>query len=739
MAFMQKREPTCEEIKEERLYREMGLLDSEYEKIAATLGRLPNYTETGLFSVMWSEHCSYKHSRPILKKFPTSGQHVLQGPGEGAGVVDIGDGLAVVFKIESHNHPSAIEPYQGAATGVGGIIRDVFSMGARPIALLNSLRFGELSSDKVRYLLERVVAGIADYGNCVGIPTVGGEVYFDASYDGNPLVNAMCVGVAPKERLQRGVAEGVGNTVMVIGARTGRDGIHGATFASEELDDASEDRRPQVQVGDPFMEKLLLEATLELVQHDWVIGVQDMGAAGLTSSASEMAAKAKTGIELHLDHVPVRESGMTPYEMMLSESQERMLVIVKRGREEEAKAICAKWGLHAVAVGRVTAEKRLRVLHRGTIAADVPVKLLVDEAPVYRVPSSPPKERQRSEKVPVVPDLKEALLSLLARPTIASKAWVYEQYDSMVRTNTVVGPGSDAAVIRLRGTNKALALSTDGNARYLRLDPETGGKIAVAEAARNIVAAGARPLAITNCLNFGNPENPVVYWQMEKAVTGMSAACRSFATPVVSGNVSLYNETNGKAIDPTPIVGIVGLVEDLKHITPSAFLQPGDEIYVLGEAKAEFGGSELQQWLAGEACGPPPAIDLSLEAKRQKQLLQAIQSGLVASCHDVSEGGLAVAVAEAMIPNQLGAEIVVSGDPIVALFSETQSRFLISVKPQHKKAFIEATGASYLGKVTGRRQLEIKDDHGRELLTAACDELAWAWKEAIPCSMKKRN
>ncbi|MED4877155.1 phosphoribosylformylglycinamidine synthase subunit PurL, partial [Anoxybacillus geothermalis] len=630
-------EPSAAMIKEQKLYREMGLTDDEFARIEAILGRLPNYTETGIFSVMWSEHCSYKNSKPVLKKFPTDGPHVLQGPGEGAGIVDIGRGLAVAFKIESHNHPSAIEPYQGAATGVGGIIRDVFSMGARPIALLNSLRFGELTSPRVKYLFEHVVAGIAGYGNCIGIPTVGGEVQFDPSYEGNPLVNAMCVGIIRHEDIQRGVATGVGNTVMYVGAKTGRDGIHGATFASEELSEQSEAKRPAVQVGDPFMEKLLLEACLEAVKSDALVGIQDMGAAGLTSSSAEMASKGGFGIEMNLDLVPQRETGMTPYEMMLSESQERMLLVVKQGREDEIAAIFAKYGLEAKAIGKVTDDKMLRLWFRGEVAAEIPVDALAKDAPVYHKPSKEPvyyREFQAMPPyIPHIEDYNQTLLGLLAQPTIASKEWVYDQYDYMVRTNTVVAPGSDAAVVRIRGTNKALALTTDCNSRYLYLDPETGGKIAVAEAARNVVCSGAKPLAITDCLNFGSPEKPEIFWQLEKAVDGMSEACRALGTPVVSGNVSLYNETNGVAVYPTPVVGMVGLIEDLSHITTQLFKQVGDLIYVIGEAKPEFGGSELQKWLEGRIFGKAPELDLAVEARRQHQLLAAIRAGVVASAH----------------------------------------------------------------------------------------------------------
>jgi phosphoribosylformylglycinamidine synthase subunit PurL len=735
-----KLEPTVEHIKNDKLYREMGISDEEFAMIEKVLGRLPNFTETGLFSVMWSEHCSYKNSKPVLRKFPTTGEKVLQGPGEGAGIVDIGDGQAVVFKIESHNHPSAIEPYQGAATGVGGIIRDVFSMGARPIALLNSLRFGELTSPRVKYLFEEVVAGIAGYGNCIGIPTVGGEVQFDPSYEGNPLVNAMCVGLINHEDIQKGQAHGVGNTVMYVGAKTGRDGIHGATFASEELTDKSDENRPAVQVGDPFMEKLLLEACLELVKSDALVGIQDMGAAGLTSSSAEMASKAGSGIEMNLDLVPQRETGMTAYEMMLSESQERMLIVVKKGREQEIVDLFSKYDLEAVAVGVVTDDKMLRLIHRGEVVANVPADALAEEAPVYHKPSAVPayfEEFQAMENdIPSVDDYKETLLALLQQPTIASKEWVYQQYDHMVRTNTVVSPGSDAAVVRIRGTRKALAMTTDCNSRYLYLDPETGGKIAVAEAARNIVCSGAEPLAITDCLNFGNPEKPEIFWQFEKAVDGMSEACRAFNTPVIGGNVSLYNETNGTAVYPTPVVGMVGLVEDLEHVTTQIFKQAGDLIYILGETKEEFGGSELQKLTYGRIFGKAPELDVNVEQKHQQQVLGAIRLGLVQSAHDLAEGGFAIAVSESLFGTELGAEVKVEGNAVSTLFSESQSRFLISVKKENKAQFESLVDAANLiGEVTDSATLKISSAN-ETLILSQVTELEKAWRGAIPCLLK---
>jgi phosphoribosylformylglycinamidine synthase subunit PurL len=738
-------EPNPQQIKEQKLYDQMGMSDSEFEMVEKILGRQPNYTETGLFSVMWSEHCSYKNSKPILRKFPTTGPRVLQGPGEGAGIVDIGDGQAVVFKMESHNHPSAIEPYQGAATGVGGIIRDVFSMGARPIAMLNSLRFGELTSPRVRYLFEEVVAGIAGYGNCIGIPTVGGEVQFDDCYAGNPLVNAMCVGLIDHKDIQKGIASGVGNTVMYVGAKTGRDGIHGATFASEELSEASEEKRPAVQVGDPFMEKLLLEACLELVKSDALVGIQDMGAAGLTSSAAEMASKAGFGIEMNLDAVPQRETGMTAYEMMLSESQERMLIVVTKGREAEIEVLFEKYDLDAVAVGVVTDDKMLRLLHKGEVVANVPADALAEEAPVYYKPSSVPAyytQYQAMENVePQVADYKETLLNLLKQPTIASKEWVYDQYDYQVRTSTVVTPGSDAAVVRVRGTNKGLAMTTDCNSRYIYLDPETGGKIAVAEAARNVVCSGAKPLAITDCLNFGNPENPEIFWQIEKSADGMAAACLALESPVIGGNVSLYNERSGVAVYPTPTIGLVGLVEDLSHVTTQDVKEAGDFVYVIGETMTEFGGSELQKMVEGRIFGKAPSINLDVEVTRQDALLQAIQAGKVASAHDIAEGGFAVALAEKTFGVQnLGVDVTISGSAITALFSESQSRFIVTVKEQHADAFEEIVkDAVKIGTVTSDTSVIIRNENGEEWVSGSVEEFRSAWKGAIPCLLNSEG
>ncbi|MDY7043541.1 phosphoribosylformylglycinamidine synthase subunit PurL [Virgibacillus sp. M23] len=741
--MLQTHEISPEVIESDKLYKEMGLSDEEFQLVKTILGRRPNFTETGIFSVMWSEHCSYKTSKPLLKKFPTKSPHVLQGPGEGAGIIDIGDNQAVVFKIESHNHPSAVEPYQGAATGVGGIIRDVFSMGARPIALLNSLRFGNLTSERVKYLFSEVVNGIAGYGNCVGVPTVGGEVQFDTSYEDNPLVNAMCVGLINHDDIQKGIAKGIGNTVLYAGAPTGRDGIHGATFASDDLgEDAAKDR-PAVQVGDPFMEKLLIEACLEVIHSDALIGMQDMGAAGLTSSASEMASKAGTGLEMNLDLVPQREQHMSAYELMLSESQERMLLVVKQGREQEIIEVFQKYGLQAVAVGKVIEEKIFRIKQHGEVMADIPVDALAEEAPVYHLPAKEASYyqafQQMENAIPSIENHAEVLRKLLQQPTIASKEWVYDQYDSMVQTNTVVTPGSDAAVIRIKGTKKALAMTTDCNSRYIYLDPEVGGKIAVAEAARNIVCSGAKPLGLTDGLNFGNPTNPEVFWQMEKSVEGMSEACRILNTPVISGNVSLYNQSKGKAVFPTPVVGMVGLHESLEDITPSHFQSPGDTIYMIGETDIAFGGSELQQLVKGTYEGKAPAIDLQVEARRQEQLLTAIQEGVIVSAHDLTEGGLAVGLAESLFNNTfLGADIELTGDATVALFSETQSRFIVTVKEENKARFLDLVeDARAIGTVTDKQTLSISVNE-KNVIEEEIHQLRDLWKGAIPCLLKSK-
>lgn len=737
-------EPTPKQIAEEKMYRTMGLSDSEYEQIVKLLGRQPNYVETGIYSVMWSEHCSYKSSRPVLKRFPTSGPRVLQGPGENAGIVDIGDNLAVVFKIESHNHPSAIEPYQGAATGVGGIIRDIFTMGARPVALLNSLRFGPIEDNaRNRYLFSHVVEGIAGYGNCIGIPTVGGEVVFDERYTHNPLVNAMCVGIISQDKIAKGLARGVGNPVMVVGARTGRDGIHGATFASAEDPHAKE--RSAVQVGDPFMEKLLLEACLELIETGEVVGIQDMGAAGMTSSSSEMAARAGSGIELDMLKVPRREEGMTPYEIMLSESQERMLVVMKKGKEHVAEEIFEKWGLEAVTIGRVTDDGMLRIMEGQQVAAEIPVPTLVDDAPVYHRPSARPQYLDETESFDVMSlaepkDLQEVLHTLLRQPTIASKEWVYHQYDYMVRTSTAVRPGSDAAVVTIRGTEKALAMSTDGNGKYVYLDPETGGKLAVAEAARNVVCSGAEPIAVTDCLNYSNPEKPEIFYQFEKSIDGMAEACRTLGTPVISGNVSLYNETNGIDIYPTPVIGMVGLVHDVAHITTQEWKQEEDIICLIGTTKNDLGGSEYLHAVHGKVAGIPPQIDLAFEKQVQQLTLAAIRKGWVRAAHDCAEGGLAVALAESCITGRKGAviDIKTSLRSDAAMFAESPSRILVEIPPEKLEDFLflaqeYAVPVEPLGQVRGDQL--IISVNGDVKIADSIEHLASTWKGAIPCMM----
>ncbi|KGX90240.1 phosphoribosylformylglycinamidine synthase [Pontibacillus halophilus JSM 076056 = DSM 19796] len=732
-------EPSPDAIFNEGIYREFGLKEEEYARIVKTLGRRPNFTETGIYSVMWSEHCSYKSSRPLLKQFPTKAPRVLQGPGEGAGIIDIGDNEALVFKMESHNHPSAVEPYQGAATGVGGIVRDVFSMGARPIALLNSLRFGELTSDRVRYLFREVVHGISGYGNCIGVPTVGGEVYFDSCYEGNPIVNAMCVGLINHDEIQKGVADGVGNTVLYAGAATGRDGIHGATFASEELNDESESKRPSVQVGDPFMEKLLIEACLEAIHCDALVGMQDMGAAGLTSSASEMASKAGTGISMNLDFVPQREENMTPYEMMLSESQERMLLVVEKGREAEIQHIFKKYDLEAVAIGEVISEPVFELWHRDECVTRVPVSSLTDDAPIYHHLSTPRIQKEEAAYVPVVEDYAQTLYGLLRQPTIASKASVYEQYDSMVQTNTVVHAGSDAAVLRIKGSNKAISMTTDCNSRYIHLDPKNGGAISVSEAARNLVCSGAEPLALTNCLNFGNPEKPEVFWEMEQTVAGMAEACQALHVPVISGNVSLYNGSGDSSIYPTPTIGMVGLIEDIEHITTQHAKEAGDAIYVIGEAQAEFGGSELQKMLQNRYFGKAPRLDQTIDQQRQEEILSAIREGVVQSAHDVAEGGLAVALAESLFQFEHGCDVTIEGNLTNELFSETQSRYVVTVRDEDRSAFQRVVGdARYIGKVTNDGRFRIRDGRG-VVIDENVSSLHEAWKGAIPCLMKSEG
>ena len=684
-----------------------GLKPDEYDRIVRALGREPSETELGMFSVMWSEHCSYKSSRLHLRKLPTRGPRVLQGPGENAGAVDIGDGLAAVFKIESHNHPSFIEPYQGAATGVGGIIRDIFTMGARPIALMDSLRFGPMDGPegaRTRRIVQGVVGGIAGYGNSIGIPTVGGEVAFEDCYSGNPLVNVMCLGIVRADALVKGRAAGVGNPVYYVGAKTGRDGIHGATMASAEFDDKSAEKRPAVQVGDPFMEKLLLEACLELMKTDALIGVQDMGAAGLTCSTCEMGARGGSGIEIELEHVPQRESGMTPYEIMLSESQERMLLVVKKGRESEVEAIFDKWDLHAVRIGQVTDDGLLRVKDGGRTVAEVPNGALVDDAPLYDRPVARPAYVDSIAHIDRAallssPPAADAFMTLLASPTIASKRWLYRQYDHMVRTNTIVPAGMGAGVVRVKGTSRALALSTDGNGRYCYLNPRRGAMLALAEAARNVACAGAVPVGATNCLNFGNPERPEIMWQFVEAVEGLAEACRALEIPITGGNVSLYNETDGRAIYPTPVIGVVGVVEDAARVLSRTFRSAGDDIVLFGEGFGELGGTEYLKVVWGKVQGEPPRLDLERERTLITLLTRAAAAGLLQSAHDCSDGGIAITLAECSFETGIGLEVdvpaaIVAGATAASvtaaatLFGESASRAIISVKPADRPALM---------------------------------------------------
>ncbi|OLC99947.1 MAG: phosphoribosylformylglycinamidine synthase II [Gemmatimonadetes bacterium 13_1_40CM_3_70_8] len=671
-----------------QLVRDHNLTDEEYGRIEALLGRAPTFAELGVFSALWSEHCSYKHSRPILKTFPTAGPQVVQGPGENAGVLRLPDGWAVAFKIESHNHPSAVEPYQGAATGVGGILRDVFTMGARPVALLNSLRFGSLEEARNRYLFAGVVRGVGDYGNCVGVPTLGGEVDFGPGYGGNPLVNAMCVGVLREADLITAAARGVGNVLLVVGSRTGRDGIHGASFASEELTHESERRRPQVQVGDPFTEKLLLEASLELIASGHIVAIQDMGAAGLTSSSAEMAARGRVGVEIDLSRVPTREPGMTPYEILLSESQERMLVVAQADSVTDVQAIAAKWELTATPIGRVTDDGLYRATWEEQVVVEIPGQRLIDDCPVYT-----PEARED-----------EAIVRLRGRRpdpgarAIASKRWVYEQYDSTVQASTVIAPGGDAGVIRLRGAQFGIAVTTDCNARYVALDPYEGGKAAVAEAARNVACTGARPLGITDCLNFGSPERPAVFFQFREACRGIADACRALETPVTGGNVSFYNESPTGAVAPTPVIGMVGLLARADHAVPSPVRRPGDVVFVAGETRDELGGSVLWEALHGFLGGAPPRVDLVVERRLVDFLVAGAERALLRSAHDCSQGGLGVALAEVAMGGPyaetgfgLDIDLTAYGLGLAAvelLFSESQGRAVITCSPERAAAVV---------------------------------------------------
>jgi phosphoribosylformylglycinamidine synthase len=767
------------------LLEQHHITPDEYERIKQLLGREPSFTELGVFSVMWSEHCSYKSSRVHLKRLPVEGACLVQGPGENAGIVDIGDGWCVAFKIESHNHPSFIEPYQGAATGAGGILRDIFTMGARPVAAMNSLRFGPIRTADIdesreatsaksiarnRRIMAGVVKGIGDYGNAFGVPTIGGEVYFADCYSLNPLVNAFALGLVRREQIFYGKAEGIGNAVIYVGAKTGRDGIHGATMASAEFDEAALEKRPTVQVGDPFAEKLLLEACLEAMRAGAIVGIQDMGAAGLTCSTCEMGARGGTGVELDLDKVPQRETGMTAYEMLLSESQERMLCVATPGHERQLLEIFERWDLDAAIVGRVTDDQRMRVFHQGEVVVDVPNAALTDEAPLYRRPMTDAPAIDASDVTaqvvaafnarPIKASLKAAqnrysdlLVELLARPNLASKQWVYRQYDHMVRTNTVVLPGSDAAVIRVKETRRALAMTLDGNGRYTALNPRLGAALAVAESARNVVCSGAQPLAVTNCLNFANPERPVVMRAFSEVIDGIAAACRTFGTPVTGGNVSLYNETEGRGIYHTPTIGMLGVIEDAKHITTQWFKDAGDVVLLLGRTNNDLGGSELCATLTGEATGAPPQLDLAFEHAVQQVCLQVIREDLVKSAHDCADGGLAVALAESCFSHYrataLGAAIDltehlrlsgvndladVEARKLALLFGESPSRIVLSAAPAHVAAILAIAAQANLPCVrlgtVGNDSLLI-ECAGETLLNVAVSQLEESWRSAL--------
>jgi phosphoribosylformylglycinamidine synthase len=724
-----------------KIVADHNLTPEEYDRIVKLIGREPNLTELGIFSTMWSEHCSYKSSKVHLKKLPTTGKRVIQGPGENAGIIDIGGGQAVVFKIESHNHPSYIEPFQGAATGVGGILRDIFTMGARPIALLDSLRFGPLSNPKNRSIMEGVVSGISSYGNSIGVPTVGGEVYFREGYSANPLVNVFCLGLALKEKIFYAKAGEPGNLVLYVGAKTGRDGIHGATMASAEFGKETEHKRPNVQVGDPFKEKLLLEACLEVMDRNLIVGIQDMGAAGLTCSTTEMAAKSGLGMAVDLDRVPQREEGMTPYEIMLSESQERMLIVCREDKVDDVQAVFAKWDLDAVVIGRITEGGRLLGKAGGQVVIDIPLDAVIDLCPMYERPSrliepAPPLDL---DSISVPSDFNAVLLKILSSPTIADKEWVFRQYDHMVQVDTALFPGGDAAVLRIKGEKKALAVTLDGNSSYAALDPEAGSKIAVAEACRNLACVGARPLGVTNCLNFGNPEKPEVMGQFEAVIAGMAEACRAFGIPVTGGNVSFYNDTEGESIAPTPVLGIVGLIEDIDKVVHPGFQAEGEVIVLLGQSREEVGGSEYLRVQHGLDKGPPPTIDLAEEKRVQELCLEAIDRGWLRSTHDISEGGLAVCLAECCFhsPAGLGCSVSVedAGRADAMIFGESQSRIVVTVERKNLDKLLKLSAkkkaaAAVLGE-TGGSAIAIKHQ-GRELIDLPVEQAFKAWKRSIP-------
>ncbi|TDT62324.1 phosphoribosylformylglycinamidine synthase subunit PurL [Fonticella tunisiensis] len=728
-------------------YKMVGLLEEEYNKIVEILGREPNETELAMYGVMWSEHCSYKNSRALLKLFNTKGLRVLQGPGENAGIVDIGDGFAIAMKIESHNHPSAVEPYQGAATGVGGILRDIFTMGARPIANLNSIRFGELKDEKTKKLLRGIVRGIGDYGNCVGIPTISGETVFNKCYNDNPLVNAMSVGILEKKDIKKGTARGVGNSVMLVGHTTGRDGIGGASFASCDLTRESEENRSAVQVGDPFMEKLLMEACLELIKTDCVVGIQDLGAAGLTSASCETASRGGSGIEIDVARVITREKGMTPREIMISESQERMLVIVEKGKEDKVFEIFNKWGLHAVVIGRVTDDGMLRVLENGKVVAEVPASSLADGSPVnyrsYRRPKYMDKlSNMDIANLPCPENLSETLITMLKSPNIASKEWVYSQYDYMVGTDTVVVPGGDAGVLRIKGTKKGIALTVDCNSRYCYLNPYEGAKSSVCEAARNITASGGRPIAITDCLNFASPEDEGVYYQFRNSILGINEASRILDTPVISGNVSFYNQSEKMAIYPTPTIGMVGIVENIENSMDIHFKDKGDSIILVGETKAEIGGSEYLSAIYGIEAGRVPEVHVEIEKNTNEGVLSAIEKGLIKSAHDISDGGFIVALSECCFKNELGVNVNIDTElrEDIFLFSESQGRYILTASKDNIKDIIEIfTKLGVQAEVVG----EVIDSdfkvniNGRNVINLNIKEMKSAWKGSLPCIMNQ--
>ncbi len=736
---------TPEEIKEKKPYLDWSLSEHEYDYICDhLLHRLPNYTEIGLFSAMWSEHCSYKKSKPVLKLFPTKGKRVVQGPGEGAGVVDIDDGQAVVFKAESHNHPTTVEPYQGAATGVGGILRDVFSMGARPVAILDSLHFGELKDNPtMRYKMEETIKGVGDYGNCMGIPNLGGETTFDPCYNGNILLNAMNVGIMDIKDMEHGDATGVGNAVMYVGAKTGRDGIHGATFASADFSEEHATQRSAVQVGDPFMEKLLMEACLELILHhrEWLVGIQDMGAAGIVSSSAEMATEGKSGMDLNLNLVPQREPNMSAYEIMLSESQERMLLCVKKGHEEDVKKIFDEYNLDAVTIGRITDDGRYVLHHDDQVVCDIPVVTLTEKVLEEKSEEKKPQriiDAEQSENwQPEIEDAGQTLRALLNQPTIANDQFVTQQYDSQVRTDTIVGPGSDSGVLRVRHTKKAIAMTTDTNGRFVYLDPKVGGQRTVLESATNIVASGALPLAITDCLNYGDPNDPEIFWELHQSCQGIADACETLETPVVSGNVSLYNENNGKAIYPSPMIGMVGLIKNYDHVIPMHMQTAGDKIYLVGKTDDDFAGSELQKMMTGKISGLPHAPNLPEIKDYLYKLQKLMAEGLVQSAHDLSEGGLGVSLAESVFDTDLGVNVKLDFDKNL-LFSETPGRLIVSVAPENAAKFEQEMGdaVSEIGQVTDDKQLNISLTNDQVNEDVA--ELQKIWKECIPCLMKSK-